>query len=222
MIPQEEKVILEGSFPIFDENANVNIGEASIISSESLSTGTVRKSIEVLEAQKKNAQTSFYAPSLNVSWNSSPLYSDSTDKWTDASGQLSITLSMKLDNLLPWSSAKENIDTINDAITQQKSLLRESNLNHQNTLYKLRRNITQSANTLETLKLNITLAEETLASYEESYQRGTSDFQTLNTARDNVQAAQNKLLSEQYNLALSILELEKEINVPFGSLLGNE
>jgi outer membrane protein TolC len=216
MIPREEKITLEGNL------LNFTVAEydrSSIPSSESLSTGTLRKNIEVLEAQKNSAQTNAYAPSLNVSWSATPLYSDSAEKWTDSSGQLSISLSLKLDNFLPWSSAKEQIDTINDNIAKQESLLQESALNHQNALYKLRRNITQSLNTIETLNLNITLAEETYASYEESYRRGASDFQTLNTARDNVQTARNKLLSEQYNLSLTILELEKETNIPFGTLL---
>jgi outer membrane protein TolC len=219
MIPEEETVILAGSLlnlAVTEDGAGLD--NAALSSNESLETGVLRKSIEVLETQRASAQASSYAPSLAVSWNSTPMYSGSTGKWTDT-GQLSISLSMKLDNFLPWSQASESINNINDAIATQESLLLESSLNHQNTLYKLKRNITQSTNTIEALRLNVTLAEETYASYEESYQSGGTDFQTLNTARDNLQAARNKLLSEQYNLALAVLELEKEVNVPFGSVL---
>ena len=54
--------------------------------------------------------------------------------------------------------------------------------------------------------------------YTESYKSGAMDLQTLNSTRDNLRAAQNRLLSEQFNLLSAILELEKELNIPFGSI----
>jgi outer membrane protein TolC len=186
-----------------------------------MQTTVLRKSIDVLEAQKSSAQVRSYAPSLSLSWNSNPIYSDMAGRWTDSPSpfNFSIMLSMKLDNLFPWSPAKEQIDTLNDAIAKQQSLLQESALNRENTLQRLRRSITQSLNTIETVQLNITLAEETYNSYEAAYRRGAADLQSVNTAFDNLSAVRNRLLSEQYNLAMTVLELEKEFNVPLGSLL---
>jgi outer membrane protein TolC len=54
--------------------------------------------------------------------------------------------------------------------------------------------------------------------YEEAYRQGTADFQSLRSARDSLSSAQNSVLEERYNLAAAILELEKELDVPFGSL----
>jgi hypothetical protein len=54
--------------------------------------------------------------------------------------------------------------------------------------------------------------------YEEAYRQGTADFQSLRSARDGLSFAQNSVLEEQYHLASAILELEKELDVPFGSL----
>jgi hypothetical protein len=54
--------------------------------------------------------------------------------------------------------------------------------------------------------------------YEESYRNGTEDLQNLRAAQDSLALAQNRLLEEQYNRALAVLELELELNIPFGSL----
>jgi outer membrane protein TolC len=215
MIPQEETVALEGSLQGY---AVTGFDREPALSSESMQITALRKSIDVLEAQKRSAQALHYAPSLSLSWGATPLYSDMAGAWSDSS-QFSIMLSMKLDSLLPWSSARGQIGSLNDAISKQQSLLQESELNRQNTLHRLRRNIMQSASTLEALHLNITLAEETFASHEAAYRRGATDLQSVNNARDSLSSARNRLLSEQYSLALLALELEKELNVAFGSLL---
>lgn len=212
MIPMGETVVLQGDLQNFTVNTTNNI------SNESMQMGVLRQSISVIEAQRKTAQLRSYAPSLNFSWNAAPLYRDQTGEWKDSSGQFSITLSFKLDNYLPWSPAKEQIDSLNDAITKQQSLLAESAVNHQNTVQKLLRDIERSQDSIETLRLNITLAEETLRMYTESYRSGALDLQTLNNTRDNLRTAQNRLLSEQFNLLSTILELEKELNIPFGSI----
>jgi outer membrane protein TolC len=221
MIPQEETVILEGSLLNYTVTDRASALSNDILSSESMQTTVLRKSIDVLEAQRASAQTRSYSPALTFSWGTTPMYNRTTEKFADSpmSSQFSIMLSMKLDNLFPWSPAKEQVDTIGDAIARQQSLLQESAMNRQNTLQRLRRNIMQSLNTIETLQLNITLAEETYNSYVAAYQRGAADLQNVNTARDNLSAARNRLISEQFNLALTVLELEKEVNIPFGSLL---
>jgi outer membrane protein TolC len=95
----------------------------------------------------------------------------------------------------------------------------EASINHQNNVQKLLRDIGRSVETLETINLNILLAEETLRMHEESFSRGAADLQALNNTRDNLRAVQNRLLSEQFNLLSSILELERELNVPFGSIV---
>jgi outer membrane protein TolC len=177
----------------------------------------LRKNINALEVQRRGLRISSYAPVLNLSWNASPLYNNTTNDWFDNNGQFSITLSIKPDNFLSGSQAKEQIDSLSDSIAMQQNRLRESILDHRNTVRNLRRNITRSAQTIETLRLNVTLAGETHRMYEEAYRRGVADIQSLYSARDNVSLAENQLLSEQYNLAAAILELEKELTVPFGT-----
>jgi outer membrane protein TolC len=224
MIPQEETVRLEGSLLNYTVT---DFDRESARANESMQTTVLRKSIDVLEAQLNSAQVRSYSPALTLSWGATPMYATPTpsakdlnpDRRLSDTNRFSIMLSMKLDNIFPWSPAKEQINTLNDAIAKQQSLLQESALNRENTLQRLRRSIMQSLNTIETVQLNITLAEETYESYEAAYRRGAADLQSVNNARDNLWAAQNRLLSEQFNLALLTLDVEKEFNIPFGSIL---
>jgi outer membrane protein TolC len=216
MIPPEENIILRGNLQTLSVAEATAWGEAA---GEPLTMGVLRKNINSLEAQRRGLRISSYAPSLNLSWNASPLYSDAANDWLDNGGQFSITLSMKLDNFLPWSQAKEQIDSLGDAIAEQQNFLQENLLNHQNTVRTLRRNITQLAQTIETLRLNVALAEENYKMYEEAYRMGATDLQSVYSARDKVLLAENQILSERYNLAAAILELEKELGLLFGTLM---
>ena len=214
MIPAEETFVPQGdlhTFSVIEKDPDVQGGESPHISAQ-------RQAVTVLEAQRKSVRMNSYAPSLNFSWNASPVYNDTSGKWADNGGQFSISLSLKLDNYLPWSQAKEQIDSIGDAIAGQKNALAEAALNHQITLQKLTRNIAQSTETIETLRLNVTLADENHKMYDEAYRKGAADLQSLYAARDSVSMAHNKLLSERYNLIASILELEKELNLDFGTI----
>ena len=214
LIPSAETLVLHGGL----ENFAVNEQAPGAGGGESLRMSAQRQVIAALQAQRNSARMNAYAPSLNFSWNASPLYNDTTEKWADNGGQFSISLSLKLDNYLPWSQAKEQIDSLSDAIAQQQNALAEAALNQQTALQKLARNIAQSEEAVETLRLNAAFAEESYKMHEEAYQKGAADLQSLYTARDSVSLAYNKLLSEQYNLIANVLELEKELNLDFGSI----
>jgi outer membrane protein TolC len=217
MLPPEEAIVIEGALGM----AGGADTPAPAGQNESLSAASLRKSIEVLEAQRKGALYQAYAPALSLSWNTSPMYAASPlsgDRaWAD-SGQFTVAISFNLDNFLPGSVAKEQAASLNDAIAGQQSLLKESLLNSRSHTEQLRRNISQSLETIKTLALNVILAEETYAMYEESYRQGAADLQSLRSARDSLSLAQNHVLEEQYNLASAVLDLEKELNIPFGSL----
>jgi outer membrane protein TolC len=218
MLPSAETITLEGSLLVPYEG--IYESDISAMRHEPLTITALQRSIELLEAQRRVVQNQAYAPTLSLSWNTSPVYSATTSgnkAWID-SGQFSITLSFNLDNYLPRSPAREQIAGLNDAIANQQNVLHEELLNSLSHIEQLRRNIIRSLENIENFRLNITLAEETYKMYEESYRRGAVDFQSLRSAQDSLLLAQNKVLEEQYNLTVTILELEKELNVPFGTL----
>ena len=191
------------------------------ISSESMNISTLRQSIAVTEAQRSSILLRTYSPTLSLSWNSAPRYNNVSDQWLD-NGQFSIALSFRLDNYLPWSSAREQVNTLNDSLARQYSLLGEALINHQNNVEKLLRDLSRSEEAINNLYLNLTLAEETLRMSEEAYARGTLDLQTLYSRRDNLAAVQNRIMTEQFNFLSTILELERELNLPYTSIAWEE
>jgi outer membrane protein TolC len=214
MFPPEEIITLQGSLEEFAGSSR------AAYTGEPLRITALRKSIESLVLQRQTARSHAYAPTLTLAWNALPLYDN--HRWTDSNGRFSLGLSFKLDNFLPGSPAREQIDALSDTIALQQNLLQETLLDSRNIIRQLERNIARSLEIIETLGLNVTLAEETCKMYEEAYRSGTTDLQSLYSSRDNLSLAQNKLLSERYNLVSAILELEKELNVPFGSIHHHE
>ncbi|WP_461257145.1 TolC family protein, partial [Treponema sp. R80B11-R83G3] len=213
-MPVEQDISLQGSLDITgktDITAN-----SRTVQKESLETAALLKSIKTLEIQRDAVRNNAYVPNLRLSWNSMPLYTN--DTWRDNSGSFSVTLSMYLDNFLPWSNSRTQIDNINDNISSTQIRLSESSQNRENRINQLLRTIESTSETIEILKLNVELAQTTYDLYADAYRRGAMDYQRLRDSGDSLLQAQNQVRQEQYNLISAILDLEKELNVPFGTL----
>ena len=214
-IPVEHEITLNG---LLDTDAGVylTLNNRQAMQGESLEITALMKSMEILEAQRNAARNSAYIPNLRLSWNSAPLYSDNV--WRDNSGSFSVTLSMNLDNFLPWSAAKTQIDNINDSISSTQIQLNESVLNRENRTNQLLRVIANTGENIEILKLNVELAQSTYDLYVDAYRSGAMDYQRLRDAAESLLQAQIQVQQEQYNLISAVLDLEKELNIPFGTL----
>ena len=84
------------------------------------------------------------------------------------------------------------------------------------------RTIERILESIEATKLNVELAESTYEMVSDAYRRGAVDFQRLRGAGDSLEMAKNRLLQEQFNLISALLDLEKELNIPFGTLSKGE
>jgi outer membrane protein TolC len=215
-LPSSEQITLDGTL---EDTLTISSGEAIAPIqgvNEAFSTLALRKQLESLQQQRKSLQYQTYTPSLALSWNGNPAYAN--DAWTDSSGSVSVALSFNLDSLLPGSAARTRIDAIDDSIRIAENQAREASLNQQSRLRQHTRTIEQSIQSVNALLLKIELAEQTYAMYVESYRHGTSDLQQLRSAADSLSQTKNRLYQEYYALIAATLDLEKEINVPFGSL----
>lgn len=182
---------------------------------ESAEVAALRKSVEVAAAGKKTVRDSALLPSLTLSYTEAPTYSAET--WSDA-GSFSVSLGLKLDGFLPWSSTREAMDQYDDTVATLNSRIAEAELTSDATIRQLRRSVEKSFGSLEALSLNVRLAEQSYAMYEEAYRKGTSDLQSLKSAGDTLEEARLSVLKERYTLAVALLDLENELNVPFGSI----
>ena len=217
---------------ILDGNLNAGIAQhdnpgyfdagsiPNVTAGESLEASRLLTSIRSMEAQRKAVRNSAYIPSLRLSWTSTPMYNLEHGYWND-SGSFSISLGLSIDSFLPWSNAKTQIDALNDNIRATEIQLTESLRNRDNRINQNIKTIERILESLASMNLNVELAQHTYEMVEDAFKRGAADYQRLRNAGDGLEQAKNRLLSEQYNLAAALLDLEKELNIPFGTLNGN-
>jgi outer membrane protein TolC len=215
-IAADEEVRLAGTL---DEAIDgIATGTFAAVKSESLSIAALLKTMESIAAQRKAAASQLYVPSLRLSWNSGPAYTKTTDRWIDSTGSFSVTLGISLEGFLPGSVQRNQIAALDDGLESYRIQVRENLRNQDTRIRQLERTIEQSLETIEALKLNVELAEETYAMYTEAYRLGAADFGRLRSVDDSLSLASLRLQQEYYTLIAASLDLEKELNIPFGSI----
>jgi len=223
-IPAETVVILDGNLTAFGGLADGTAGNFSAANvspgADSLEVSRLLTSIRSMEAQRNAVRNSAYIPTLRLSWTSAPMYNLQNEYWLD-SGSFSVTLGFNVDNFLPWSNVRTQIQTLNDNIRSAEMQLTDTVRNRENRINQHIRTIERILESLEAIKLNVELAQSTYQMIEDAFRRGAADYQRLRGAGDSLEQSRNRLLQEQYNLISALLDLEKEMNVPFGSLTNN-
>jgi outer membrane protein TolC len=212
-LPREQALALSGTLHYGDSGITGETPRA-----ESLEAAAFQKYITSLEAQRNAARNGAYVPAISLSWKSTPLYNVKSDKWNDSESSFTIGLGFSLDNFLPWSAAKTRIDSLNDSIRSAEIQLSETLRDRESRITQYRRTIEQAKENIAALHFNVELAQTTYALYEEAYRNGAADYQRLRDADDSLLLAQNRVQQEQYNLISAILDLERELNVPFGTI----
>ena len=218
-LPAETSIRLYGSLAgvVF---AGDIIDQGGRAMGDCLETAILRTSIQSMEAQRNVIRNSAYIPSLRLSWNSTPLYVNTPmgRSWNDVNSSFSIALGLNLDSFLPWSNARTQMDTLNDHIRSTQIQLNDSTRNRENRVNQHTRTIERILESREAIALNVELAQASYEMFGEAYRRGAVDYQRLRSARDGLEQAKNRLLLEQFNLISAILDLERELNIPFGTL----
>lgn len=179
------------------------------------SVRTLERSRAAAEASLAKARRAVYSPSLSLSASYKPTLSDAS---LSGSGSLSASVSLGLDDLLPWSDARLAVSSAEDALAKLDSQLAEAGTKAIAGAAALQRSIAQAARSLETGRLSESLAERTYALTEEAYRFGTKDLLTLQNAQDSLAEARLAVSEESYALIIAILNLEYALGEPFGSL----
>jgi len=219
--PQETVIRLDGSL---SGAISGNLSETRTEANGSLEAASLSKTIQSMEAQRKSIHNSAYIPNMRLSWSSMPLYTNSilNDRSWNDNGSFSITFGLNLDNFFPWSPARTQIENLNDNIQSVQIQLADSIRNRENRINNTIRTIERITESLEAMRLNVDLAQSTYALHEEAYRLGAADYQQLRGAGDSLEQARYRLLQEQFNLISALLDLEKELNIPFGTLFIGE
>jgi outer membrane protein TolC len=210
----DETIRLDGSLEMAPLSGGL---DAVAEKQESYGTAALRETLAALEAQRKSLWNQAYIPGLRLSWTGNPVYANNA--WTDSAGSLSISVGIQIENFFPGSKAKNQIAALDDNLALSRSRIAEALQNQDIQIRQNMRAMEQSIETIEALALNVNLARETYAMWEESYRKGSADLQQLRNAADSLSEVENRMHQEQYNLLTATLDLEKALNVPFGTLL---
>lgn len=183
---------------------------------------TLKYKLDTAKNTVLDKRFSAFAPSLSASF-----------KWTDGSwyvgydgeapdttkaASLSLSATIPLDGVLPWSVRNDAIDTAQDSVKDLELQLDNAYKDVIRTVQSSLRSIRQSQESIRYKQTNVTLARKTCDMTEEAYNRGTKDLLTLQNANTSLLNAQVSLKSEIITLVKAILSLEQTIGVPFGTL----
>jgi len=215
----DEKVELEGSLEELINLNEITVDMKSVQSPEI-------KALEYKIASAKNSvlskRFSAFAPSISASLSlkdqSWYVGYDGTAPDPEKTTTLSLSASIPLDGILPWSERNDAIDTAKDSLEDLELQLRDEYINVHRTISSSLRSIKQSQESIRYKQTNVELAQKTREMTEEAYNRGTKDLLTLQNANTSLLNAQVALKSEILTLVKTILNLEQTMGVPFGTL----
>lgn len=193
---------------------------------ENLQSSTVRQ-LEIKLEEAKNSvlekRFSAFAPALSASfkWEDGKWYAGYDGSAPDPKKAASLTLSasIPLDGILPWSSKNDAIDSALDSVKKAELDLDDGRKTFLRTVNSYLRSIAQSQEAVRYKQANVELARRTYEMTFESYNRGTKDLLTLQSANNTLLSAQVTLNSEILTLAENILSFEQAAGLEFGSLM---
>ena len=215
----DEEVELDGSLDDLINLNEITVDEKNVQSSSI-------KQLEYKVASAKNSvmdkRFSAFSPSLKASldWSDRSWYVgyDGTAPDAQKSASISLSATIPLDGVLPWSARNDAIDTAKDTLKDLELQLENEKKNLTRTVMSSLRSIKQSQESIKYKQANVKLAQKTYDMTAEAYNRGAKDLLTLQNANTSLLNAQVSLKSETLTLIKAILNLENTIGIPFGTL----
>jgi len=188
----------------------------------------LRHTITMLESARR-MQIMTLTPVLSLGWSNSSvnmLWKKDTrpaniDPWTN-SGSLSITFSLRLHSLIPWSADFQGIKNLDDQIrtlnTNLAQMVVGTEIEVYNTVLSLERTRLNTQAQLETVRL----AEQAYRLTEQAYRAGLQNYIEVQSSQQSLHQARVQLLEQQFNYLNGLIDLEYAIGVPFGTLSSSE
>lgn len=215
----DDKVELEGSL---DDLINLNEIFVDMKDVDSSSIKLLEYKVESAKNSVLDKRFSAFAPSLSASfnWRDQSWYVgyEGTAPEPQKSASISVSATIPLDGVLPWSVRNDAVDSAKDNLKDLELQLDNEKKNLKRTVDSSLRSIKQSQESIKYKQANVTLAQKTYDMTAEAYNRGAKDLLTLQNANTSLLNAQVSLKSETLTLIKTILNLENTIGVPFGTL----
>jgi outer membrane protein TolC len=218
----DDEVELTGSLNDYLYLDEIAVDEKTVTSS---SIKNLELKIESAKTSVLDKRFSAFAPSLNASfkWEEKTWYAGYTGKEEaedpKKSASLTLSASIPLDGLLPWSSKNDAVDSAKDTLKDYELQLENEKKTFVRTIGSSLRSIKQSQEAIRYKQANVELAQRTYDMTLEAYNRGTKDLLTLQNANNTLLSAQLSLNSETLTLSKNILSLENTAGLKAGELV---
>ena len=177
----------------------------------------LKKQMESADSALLGVRFTAYAPTIGLSWQHS-LTSTPSKSTKSNSGEISLSATIPLDGILPWSTKADNIEKAKDTIADLKLQLADAEQSLRVNAESALRKIRQSQSSIKSKQANVELAQRTYDMTLQAYNRGTKDLLSLQNASDSLLSAEVSLKNEQRSLINAILELENTLGIPYGTL----
>lgn len=211
------EIELEGTLDIANDIKDINHDVIKKNISNSPEIKTLEANLKSAEYAKKSSLFEIYFPSLSLGANYTPeLWSKETKSGTsleNPSWSASIGISVPIGNLIPGSSARDSVATLDDTVKDYELQLENKQKTIRTSADAKLKDIELSKKTLEARRLNLQLAEQSYEMTEEAYSRGTKDLLALQSSLDTLENAQVQLKENQYTLISNVLELENMLGL---------
>lgn len=216
-IPLETPIKLSGDISDF-----IKIDESKIEAKidEMPSIKSIEKQIEAAENSLLATRFSAWGPTLSAGYQISAGQTlNGKSKFDLTNHSISLSVSIPLDGYLPWSSGAQSIANQKANIEKLKLNLESEKANARITIESNIRKITQAKSQMDSLQATADLAQKTYDLTLTAYNHGSKDLLSLQNASDSVMSAKTNLQSQNYQLISAVLDLEKTLGLPFGSLI---
>ena len=188
------------------------------------------KSLEAMEIQERALKYQLWTPNLIVGWNADPAFGGdpwkddlfNNDAWSQASGMFRVTLSMRLNGFLPFSSEAQELAKLRDQEESLRAALALTLRGAETEIDGLVRQLEKSRGSHEALILNIELAERSYRLTDQAYRAGTTELLDVQNAELELRKARLELLKEDYTYVTGLLDLEYAVGARCGTLGGSK
>ena len=219
-LPIDKPLELAGSLSTPVEKT-LNLASVAGVQSVSPDVRQAELSVEAARLGLTGEQAAAWLPTASLSWNTAPAVAlKSGSGWSDSTGALSLQLEYSLESVFPWTASQEKLAEAEESVRSSRNLREEtqakSALNRQNYV----RQIEQAVQSLQTQALNVQLAQKTYDLSLVAYDQGAKDLLSLQNTEGDLNQARYDLLSQRYALISTVLNLEYELDVPFGTVFG--
>jgi outer membrane protein TolC len=188
----------------------------------------LRHNILMLQSARK-MQVFSLLPALSLGWNTQPVFIGDPwkDDWGDKdlwkkSGQLTISLGLRLHSLIPFSPDFQGIKNMDDQLRIANIGLAQMIQGTEIEVYNTVLSLEKTRITAEAQTQTVNLAQRDYELSEQAYRAGLQDNFQVQSTQLELKQAKVSMLEQQFNYLNSLIDLDYSIGVAFGTLSSKE